>query len=164
MAKAQGLPLSFIVIAAISALVLVIVVAFTIGGLGSTLKQIGTAGATSDLSAIQTACRSSCVSLQATAANVEQAQNSDYCRKSYSVDLNGNGKIETGEVGVRCWTYKTTIGTQKFSAPIGVDCVKDFPDGKSFQEIQSKDVKSSPTATGPFTCDSSKLGTKRTLP
>ena len=162
MAKAQGLPLSFIVIAAISALVLVIVVAFTIGGLGSTFKQIGTAGATSDISAIQTACRSSCVSLQSTANSKDQAQNSDYCRKAYSTDLNGNGKIETGEVGLRCWTLSTKIAgsTKTIDRPIGVDCTKDFADGTTFSEIASADS----IAVSPYTCDPKLVSGKRRLP
>ncbi|MCX6774778.1 MAG: hypothetical protein NTY99_01665, partial [DPANN group archaeon] len=65
MAKGQGLPLEFIVIAAISALIIVLVIAFTIGGLGGSFKQIGISSGGDDMSAVQSACQTACSQFQA---------------------------------------------------------------------------------------------------
>jgi hypothetical protein len=105
MEKGQGLPLSFIVIAAISALVLIIIIAFTIGGGGSLLKQIITP-APEEKGTVQVACNSYCSQL--TGATTEnQFTSSSFCTKTFAVDLNGNGKINTtDEAGLHCWGTK----------------------------------------------------------
>ena len=125
--KGQGLPLSFIVIAAISALVLILVVAFTIGGLGGFFKQITIAGGGSDLSTVQSACQNACNQAQLF-TNVNQFKNSDYCVKTYAIDLNKNGKLETGnETGIHCWIASKTFGGGMYPGP-GVDCTVQIGD------------------------------------
>jgi hypothetical protein len=123
MAKGQGLPLSFIVIAAISVLILVLIVAFTIGGLGSSFKQLTITGQQGDLSTVQTACTANCNKMQATTPTFSQFQSSDYCAKTYAIDLNKNNKIEatSGETGLNCYN----------SSSIGVDCTVQLENGKS---------------------------------
>lgn len=121
MAKAQGLPLSFIVLAAISALVLILVIAFTIGGLGGFFRQITIAGGVQDLSTVQTACKSACDRLLPGITET-QFKSSDYCTRTYTVDLNVNNKFDTGESGLHCWTASTTVGTKTYTFPIGIDC------------------------------------------
>lgn len=113
MDNGQGLPLSFIVIAAISALVLILVIAFTIGGLGGFFKQI-VAPAPTDLSTVQTSCTSFCNTAQTTAQTVDQFKNSDFCKKTFAIDLNKNGKIDTGESGLHCkdTAVTVTVGTE----------------------------------------------------
>jgi len=105
--RAQGLPLSFIVIAAIAALILVLVIAFTIGGLGGFFRQI-MAPAPEELSTVQTACKAACDSLIAISTD-KQFRDSAYCKKTYTVDINGDGKIDpNSETGLHC--YHPDIG------------------------------------------------------
>jgi len=106
--KGQGLPLSFIVIAAISALVLILVIAFTIGGLGGFFKQITIAGGGSDLSTVQSACQNSCNTAQLV-TSLAQFKSSDYCTKTYAIDLSKDGKINsTTETKLHCWYGPST--------------------------------------------------------
>lgn len=123
--KGQGLPLSFIVIAAISALVLILVVAFTIGGLGGFFKQITIAGGGEELSTVQQACSNACNTAQLS-ASLNQFKVSAYCTKTYAVDLNKNGKIESNvtdkETGLNCWT------TRSSGAGPGVPCTVQIGD------------------------------------
>ena len=114
MAKAQGLPLSFIVLAAISVLVLILIVAFTVGGLGSFFKQItivGGGGKGEELSVVQTACTTNCQKLQADPTlTLQKFKGSDYCKKTFAVDLDKDGKINaTNETGLHCWYDKINI-------------------------------------------------------
>ncbi|MEM2954637.1 MAG: hypothetical protein QW625_01635 [Candidatus Nanoarchaeia archaeon] len=111
MAKAQGLPLSFIVIAAISALVLILVVAFTMGGLGGLFKQIG-AQKGEELDAVRTACSTACAKAQTTATTLSAFRNSEYCTKRWAIDLNKDGKInQTTETNIHC-----------YDAAVGISC------------------------------------------
>jgi hypothetical protein len=121
--KGQGLPLSFIVIAAISALVLILVIAFTIGGLGGFFKQITIAGGGSDLSTVQSACQNACNTAQLSTSSA-QFKSSDYCTKTYAIDLNKDGKITSGnETGLHCWYAKDTIkGGITLTGGPGIDC------------------------------------------
>jgi hypothetical protein len=105
--KGQGLPLSFIVIAAISALVLILVIAFTIGGLGGFFKQI-VAPAPEEFGTVQVACNSYCSQLSG-AATENQFTKSSFCTKTFAIDLNRDGKINTTtEAGLHCWGYNLT--------------------------------------------------------
>ncbi len=102
MEKGQGLPLSFIVIAAISALVLILVIAFTIGGLGGFFKQI-VAPAPEELGTVQVACNSYCSQL-AGAITSNQFNTSSFCTKTFAIDISKDGKIDTTtEAGLHCW-------------------------------------------------------------
>ena len=128
MAKGQGLPLSFIVIAAISVLILVLIVAFTVGGLGSSFKQLTITGEQGDLSTVQTACTANCNKMQATTPTFAQFQSSDFCRKTYAIDLNKNNKMEValGETGLNC--YNTSISA---------DCTVQLSNGISVTGIDN---------------------------
>jgi hypothetical protein len=137
--KGQGLPLSFIVIAAISALILVLVIAFTIGGLGGFFKQINIAGS-DEISVVRSTCSSACTSAQQLSSTVDQFAQSDYCRKTFTVDLDKNGKITTSketpkgpvETGLRCYdasAYAQTARTSAFTpivSSINIDCPVTF--------------------------------------
>ena len=121
MQKGQGLPLSFIVIAAISALVLILVIAFTIGGLGGFFRQI-ISPAPEDLSVVQSACRSFCDQL-VTVSTATQFRGSTYCTKTYAVDLNDDGSISTSnpqEAGLHC--YSAFSPDAPSLAAINVEC------------------------------------------
>jgi len=120
--KGQGLPLSFIVIAAISALVLILVVAFTVGGLGGFFKQITIVGGGEELSAVQTACSTACTNAQTTATTLDAFKRSDYCRRTFAVDLNKDGKTDKAETGLKCWSDKITVGNQRDLTGAAVPC------------------------------------------
>lgn len=86
--RAQGLPLSFIVLAAISVLILVIIVAFTVGGAGSFFRQI-IGVAPQEIDATRDACRSNCDRLT-TITGTGQWTSSSYCSKTYALDIDGD--------------------------------------------------------------------------
>ena len=128
--KAQGISLSFIVTAAIAALVLVLIIAFTVGGLGGFFRQLTGAGP-GELETIQSTCQSNCNKL-AVITRDAQWSGSSYCRTTYTIDIDGDGDIEENEIGLNCWdfpinidctvTYITPAGTTKICA--SPDCVE----------------------------------------
>jgi len=100
--KAQGLPLSFIVIAAISVLILVLIVAFTVGAGGGFLRQL-IAPAPAEIESIQTACSAACDRISGITSEA-QFKSSDYCSKTFTADIDRDGKINaTSESGLHCW-------------------------------------------------------------
>jgi hypothetical protein len=101
--RGQGISLNFIVIAIIAALVLVIVISFTVGGLGSSLSKIFQAGEQNEDSDIDLA-KANCEGMCSSAEGVDSPadwNNADYCSKTYLFD---------GEQ-THCW-----------EAPISVSC------------------------------------------
>jgi hypothetical protein len=119
MKKAQGLPLNMIVLAVIAALILVLVIAFTIGGAGTFFGKIFKGGITAvgdETSVVQDACRADCTRAQQSVSTVAWKTTS-YCRRTSSIDIDGNGNITDTEKGLNCWespisvTCSTTIGT-----------------------------------------------------
>jgi hypothetical protein len=105
MSRAQGLPLNLIILGIIAALVLSIVVAFTVGGTGSTFNKIGKTGAQigGELESLQASCRTACDSSRLGLTATSQWGSSAYCVKKLNLDLNGNGLIDSGETGLGCW-------------------------------------------------------------
>lgn len=103
--KAQGISINFIVIAVIAALVLLIVIAFTTGGLGTSFKQIFRSGQ-SDRQATITTCQTYCNQAKLV-TTPEQWLNTDYCTKTFDYDANGDGEIDRGagsvEEALHCW-------------------------------------------------------------
>ena len=66
--KAQSLPLNLIILAIIAALVLVLILAFTIGGAGSIFGKIFQTGTTTigdSLDTAKTSCQSLCIQAEA---------------------------------------------------------------------------------------------------
>ncbi len=120
MKKAQGLPLNLIVLAVIAALILVLIIAFTIGGAGSFFSKIFKSGTTAvgdETSVVQDACRADCTRAQQSTSTLAWKSTS-YCRRISNIDVNGDGNLSTtGEKGLKCWdspisvTCSTTIGT-----------------------------------------------------
>jgi len=123
MKKAQGLPLNLIVLAVMAALILVLVIAFTIGGAGTFFSKIfkgGTTAVGDETSVVQDACRADCTRAQQSVSTLAWKSTS-YCRRTSNIDVNGNGNItdttDSKEKGLKCWdspisvTCSTTIGT-----------------------------------------------------
>ena len=129
--RAQGLPLSFIVIAAIAVLILVIVVAFVIFGLGGSFKGITTQTA-SELETVQVACQTNCNKLQTgTTKTISAFKSSQYCTKTYTIDMNGDGEINTDtesgtkEISLKCWDdigISCSVTLQNSTVLTGSDC------------------------------------------
>jgi hypothetical protein len=101
--RGQGISLNFIVVAIIAALVLVIIIAFTIGGLGTSLSKIFQAGEQNEDSDVDLA-KANCESACDTASVIDSPadwNNADYCTRIALFD---------GEQ-VNCW-----------EAPINIKC------------------------------------------
>ena len=115
--KGQGLSINFIVIAAIAALVLVLVIAFTVGGLGGFFRKMTGATQTAekgtDISTARASCQNLCSQMQQMTGPSGWASGA-YCTNREWIDLNRDG-VQTSDELVHCWEN-----------PIGVTCFKDF--------------------------------------
>ena len=110
--KAQGLPLHLIVIAAIAALVLVLVIAFTIGGFGSFFGKIFQSGQTvvgDTTDVARTTCSGYCDTAKSSLTTTSW-KSSQYCTKTFNIDKDGSGDLVENEkdemldeVGIHCW-------------------------------------------------------------
>jgi hypothetical protein len=81
--KSQGLPMSFIVLAAISALILVLIVFFVTGAGGRLMGAIAGAQETDKTTAISQ-CQSLCQQAQ-TAVTTDAFKSSSYCTKKFTI-------------------------------------------------------------------------------
>lgn len=106
--KAQGLPLNLIVLAAIAALILVLVIAFTIGGAGTFFKQIFNRGITAvgdDVDGAKTNCQNWCTQAQQLTTTAAWKASS-YCTKTANIDVNKDGAIKNtptqNELKLKC--------------------------------------------------------------
>ena len=128
--KGQGLPLNLIVLAIIAAIILVIVIAFTVGGAGTTFSRISKAGvgATGDeIETVRNNCRQACATAESTVTNGLMWKQSRYCQMRSSLDLDASGKIEqANEKNIRCWATE-----------IAVDCVFTFDTGGTTKKIET---------------------------
>lgn len=105
--KAQGLSLHFIVIAVIAALVLVLVIAFTIGGFGTFFGKIfggGQAAVGEEIDVVRTTCAGLCDSAKASTTEASWKA-STYCNRKFDIDLNNDGILNEseGELNIPCW-------------------------------------------------------------
>ncbi len=94
--KAQGLPISTIVLIVISLLVLFVIIAFFAGAFGKVGSNVKTASGSSVDSQIATA-QAKCAQWCQQAASVTDAigqQNTAYCKKAQWIDKNSNGAVE----------------------------------------------------------------------
>ena len=93
--RGQGLPLELIVLAAIAAIVLVLIIAFTIGGGSVFFKKIfegGTQAVGDDLATARNSCESLCSQAKLTTTTTA-FKSSSYCAKILSLDLDGDGNL-----------------------------------------------------------------------
>ncbi len=99
--KAQGLPLNLIILAIVAALVLVLILAFTIGGAGSIFGKIFKTGTTAigeDLETVQATCTDLCTEAEA----ADEPETSEFCTKTFNVDLDGDDLLADDERGISC--------------------------------------------------------------
>lgn len=108
MSKRAQISMNTIVYTAIALLVLVLLVAFTTGGLGNLYEQLTKTGL-DDIDSAQSQCSSACSSseLRVSTQGTNAWQDSQYCRKKFSIDVMGMGDKEI----LRCW-----------QSPISVSC------------------------------------------
>jgi len=102
--KAQGLSLSYIVVAIIAALILVIIVAFTTTGLGQSLSKIFDTGEQSTQNADIDIAKATCETLCNDADRIDHPEDwgsETYCERTFIFD----------NVAVNCW-----------HEPIGFEC------------------------------------------
>lgn len=141
--RAQGLPLNLIVLAIIAALVLVLIIAFTVGGAGSTFSRIFKVGTTTigdEVDSVRAACRNACNNAELSVQNGQQWVNAEYCKKKINIDKNGNGKLDVGETDLKCW-----------QDPVIVSC--QFSVGSTALSAKSPDLRVPATAA----CDPSDI-------
>ncbi len=121
--KGQGLPLNLIVLAIIAALVLVLVIAFTVGGGGAAFSRIFKVGSTAvgeDIDSVRAVCRNACSNAELSVQSAPQWPSAEYCKKGFNIDRNGDGKIEdtvaggatTKERSIRCWDEPVSVSCQ----------------------------------------------------
>ena len=108
--KAQ-ISMNVIVYVAIALLVLVLIVAFTTGGLGQLFKGLTTTGP-GELETLKNKCTVNCENVRAQVDNVgtNAWSSSTYCSERYGYDSNADGTTDSDEF-FNCW-----------EAPIGIDC------------------------------------------
>ena len=115
--RGQGLPLNTLIIIILVVIVLIVVAVFFLGGTSNLSKSIrgifyGTTAGT-DLNLAVEQCRSHCGNAQALPDSSLARRNSGYCKQTYSIDKNGDGKITKPEdepwVRAHCWQEPITI-------------------------------------------------------
>jgi len=95
MKKAQGLPITTIVLAIVGLLVLFVLIAFFSGGFGKAART-ATQVSGGELEAKITNARNQCsqLCLQASPQDVPAQKVSVYCKKPIWIDLNGDSKVD----------------------------------------------------------------------
>lgn len=98
----------WVVVAAIAFLILVFMVLFINRGMGGGISDMFKLrdSTVNDLETEKLSCQSLCNQAKTQSYDiVEQWQSSGYCRRSASIDLNGNKEIDRdeGETGLHCW-------------------------------------------------------------
>jgi len=133
--KAQGLPLNFIVLAAIAALVLILIIAFTVGGGAPFLSRIFKSGTTAvgdEIETVKTTCTNLCTQAQ-TISTTGAWKGTSFCSRTFNVDLDKDGKLggysSTGAV-LAGGDYNSARSKEKnikcSEAPISVSCSVDI--------------------------------------
>ncbi len=115
MSKRAQISMNTIVYVAIALLVLVLLVAFTTGGLGKLFGQVAKTGL-DDIDAAQSQCSSFCATtkLQISSQGTNAWLTSQYCRKDFSIDITGSGE----EAVLKCWEDPIFVKcTAKVSTP-----------------------------------------------
>lgn len=110
--KGQGISITFIVVAAIAALVLVLVIAFTMGGLGNFFDAISGGGQIGDkeITDAQLECKNYCSDAKNKGYGAWASTN--YCINKFPIDVNGDDVIDPDTEMLSC-----------YDPEIGVDCM-----------------------------------------
>jgi hypothetical protein len=134
-----------IVYVSIALLVLVLIVAFTTGGLGNLFGQITETGPT-QLDSAKSRCASLCASARTAVSTNGHAEwpNSQYCKEDFGIDVDGDGTVGSNEIR-NCWespisstcstTSSTPSGTLTLSTTSGFNGKGECDQGKYEQEV-----------------------------
>jgi len=121
MSKRAQISMNTIVYVSIALLVLILIVAFTTGGLGNLFEQITKTGPT-EIDSAKSRCASICGSARTDVSTNGHATwtTSQYCNEDFGIDVDGDGSITSREIK-NCWespilsscstTVSTPIGT-----------------------------------------------------
>jgi len=106
--KAQ-ISMNMIVYVAIALFVLVLIVAFTTGGVGKGFKGLTTTGP-GELDTLKSKCTASCNQVKATVESSGTASwsTSTYCTEGYAFDKDGDGSVGEDEI-FNCWESPISI-------------------------------------------------------
>lgn len=127
--KGQGLPLNLIVLAAIAALVLVLIIAFTVGGAGAFFGQIfkgGVQAAGQEIDTVRTTCNSLCSQAQQSFTTAAW-KSSAYCSRTVNLDFDKDGvlgcpKDSNGVYNSKCATTPTKNAATNQQTEVGLKC------------------------------------------
>ena len=99
MSKRAQISMNTIVYVAIALLVLVLLVAFTTGGLGNLFGQVGETGP-GEVDSAKARCTTICNSLKTEVATSGHSgwTTSQYCTEEFSIDIDGSGDIDANEI------------------------------------------------------------------
>lgn len=111
MSKRAQISMNTIVYVSIALLVLILIVAFTTGGLGNLFGQVTETGP-GELDSAKARCTSICSTAKTEVATSGHSgwTTSAYCTEEFSVDVDGDGDISSNEI-LNCW-----------DSPISTDC------------------------------------------
>jgi hypothetical protein len=132
MSKRAQISMNTIVYVSIALLVLILIVAFTTGGLGNLFGQVGET-APGELDSSKARCTSICSTAK---INVDSNghttwKNSLYCTEKFNIDIDGSGDIDSDEI-INCWDTPIAVSCSKSLAVSGGTITLDVPvDGSS---------------------------------
>lgn len=107
--KGQGISFSYIVVAAIAIIVLVLVAFFLFDNFEDSSDVLNTItnAQFSTITIERSNCQTYCIQAKSRVlSNIAQWQTSQYCSAAYSIDINGNERIDEdlGEKDLKCWS------------------------------------------------------------
>jgi flagellar basal body-associated protein FliL len=117
--KGAELSMNVIIIAILAILVLVIVAAVFTGSFSKLMNTLFNVGPDS-LSTATQVCQSKCDEAQIF-STTEQKQNSQYCRQTWKVDSDADGKVDTDASGdavsYHCWESPISVACSSVTCP-----------------------------------------------
>ena len=120
MSKRAQISMNTIVYVSIALLVLVLIVAFTTGGLGNLFGQITETGPT-EIDSAKARCATLCGSARTDVATNGHATwpTSQYCNEDFGIDVDGDGTIGSNEIR-NCWEAPiSSVCSTTSSTPLG---------------------------------------------
>ena len=127
MSKRAQISMNTIVYVSIALLVLILIVAFTTGGLGKLFGQVGEAGP-GEIDSAKARCTSICSTAKTNVDSNGHATWTDslYCTEKFNVDVDGSGDIDSDEV-LNCWNDPISVSCSKTLAVSGGTITLDVP-------------------------------------